>query len=441
MATRTIYLGNIDLSHDLVYKSGTYQFTITCQSSDTNSTSHEAILLDVGKFKIGNDNDDEFELEANETSIEFFLKVGQSLFLSILADLKNYVPEINITRNGQQFFKGFVLTDNIETDIRQIIKANITDGLNKAKKINLSETPNPLGYDFSLPTNQKKNVFNFFLDAINYISDSYYTSVESNCDLKFGVSGYGTPPIDSIYFYPFWVFNQATPNGYPGYPQPAVRSTLADVIKAVADQFGCFVYTGFNRKIYLVQRVKNYITPTLITAEKMFYNPKMFVTKKFDGLHCYVLTANSASSPTWGDILCGSVKTNGESYLNAVKTLYSYSPAISPIYWGNGLTIIDADGYSGLLYYSGGNYYEADKNQVLHQYGSADSLANIVAQDTYNLISKNRLVVEGKFKGTFDEYSILTFYSLDEFTGKTFRIQKIEYSLMEDTSKIRFIEV
>ena len=444
MATRTIYIGNADVltNQDVNYLSGVYRFTITFQSSLATSTTHYGIMLEIGKFKIGNDNDDEFELEANEFSLKFLLMGNiQSDYLNILADMKNHVPTITITRNGLDFFKGFVINDNIEGNVDRIISIHITDGLEKTKEVNLSETPNPLGYDFSTPETTKKKVTDFFIETINEITDAGYLSVETNCDLRFNVTGLGSPQIKDIYFYPYWLFNQATPEGYPDYPQLAKKDTLADVIKAVADQFGCFAYTGFEKKIYLVQRTQGSIPASMIPGEDILGKPKLKITTRYDALHCFVFCGYTPTLPKFGDIIFGTMKADANQYKNKVKTLCSYNPAVNEIWWGDHYVIVDTDGYSGLLYYNPPNYFEVDKNGVHHYYGVDDSLSNIVSQDTFNLISKNRLVIEGEFNGSIDSYSILDFYTLDGFDGVVVRPQKIEYDLQKNTSKIRFIEV
>lgn len=444
MGIRTIYIGNADVltNKDVKYLSGVYRFTVTFQSSEAVSSSHYGVLLEIGKIKIGNDNDDEFELEANEFSLKFFLSGNtQSEYFDILTDMKNHVPTITVTRNGSDFFKGFIKNDNIEGNADRIFSIHITDGLEMTKEVNLSDTPNPLGYDFSTPETTKKKVTDFFIEAINEITDTGYLSVETNCDLRFNITGHGSPPIGDVYFYPYWLFNQATPEGYPGYPQPAKKDTLADVIKAVADQFGCFVYTGFDKKIYLIQRALGSNPITMVNGENILGKPKIQITPRYDALHLFVFCGYTPATPKFGDIIYGTMKADSNKYKNKVKNLYSYNPVINEIWWGNHLSLIDEEGYSGLLYYDSLNYFAVDKNGVHHYYGSNDSLTNIVGQDTFSLISKNRLVIEGEFNGSIDSYSMLEFYTLEGYNGKVFRPQKIEYDLHKNTSKIRFIEV
>lgn len=384
-------------------------------------------LKELGSFTIGTGNDNEVIFFPNVFEVKIKTDVEFDKWLTFLKDLRTEETLALIQDEDDKYiFRGYVQKSSVKGDMfRKTIGFRSYDQILNLK--NFAASDNDLAYGNTEKVkiiDILKDIFTtgtYFQDGTNYIND-----VVSLCSYEAKIAGSPTyVGFDDFGVIPYSIyFNPASP-----------YDTVLDVVKSILVTYGCVGYIGTDEKFYIIPRV--YQNNSLVTIQNNeIADIDTKVMRKMEGLKIYVFTGTLGSYQTfsYGDII---------SNPDRVEEIRSDQ---------NGGTLPSGGGGNvNLWLWSGGIWNDVELNYFRRKnadgsYTSPTSLWRLTGDDTWAIISKDRLNYNVTLKGKFDSLTmksdLLTthnpkqFYKLAQFPDEYLRPRKLKYDLNENKVEI-----
>ncbi len=430
---------------------GADTFDIKISYNDGESKVYEFHLIKLGEFEYGHDNDIDTIHYPNTVKVDFTL-VGNAVdgypfpnpfggydrddYIRAYHDFVNIFKYTNcdvlIKKNSNHHFHGFIDKENVTTDFKaKSFELTFIHDFVKLKDIDPADT---------IPTGITLNQQTYYTDMILKIVQlavPQASEIEIYSDLRMTTS--------FTYLGETWIaefhHSGALPNFYMG--SNTIHDNYFSLLIDILNAFG-MVFRFYGTKILLQSRSYHSDLPLQEPAANRFKDGLKLVgyTKEIKGLRINVRRGPSSKSTTpvdFGEVI-EDENGNIENTDNVEEMTLTLTGGTTP--YNSNLSQVNTWVYVPEYVAGMGNgqwitplanefYFKDDS-------GNKDALWKLIAQRTWSLIGRSRVVYEAILKG--NNLVAVDFYKFETLHEYFFRPRKLVVDEDNQSTKIEFIE-